>query len=120
MDFILDFINQYRLFILIGLALIQFVLACLSIVFNLLIKGKIKNNEFNQVSEYLLDILPKYIRYAEACLSNGSDKQALVFNEVVSDISKKMGVDVGYISRKYGYLILGSLEDILNTPQKKG
>lgn len=107
MDFV-NFVVKYWKYFSIGLV----------IVFNLLLfilkKKPIK--VVDAIKQFLLINLPEWIRLAESTGASGYSKKQFVL-DLASSFMKENGFE---FTAQYQYFVKQAIEDILNTPQKKG
>ena len=110
MNGFLDFLFAHKV------ELIELVVALISLII-LICKKKVKIEDV--FVGYLL-ALPGFIREAEIEGLSGDAKYKMVFSRSINYLMCVTGGSLEEITIKYASRINESIEDILNTPQKKG
>ena len=107
-----EFIAQY------GFMILECVLGIISLIVLFLKKTKIIQKD--TIFEKLLERLPSIIDKAERLEKPGVQKKAYVLGVCYAFISEFTGKDTSEVAEEYGDRISKVIEDILETPQKKG
>lgn len=68
----------------------------------------------------VLSVLPTYIREAESNGGTGEEKFIYVANNAIDLLVELTGSGRTNVIKKYGVVIRNNIENILETPQKKG
>lgn len=106
----LEFILDHKI------ELIELVIALASLLI-LILRKKVKIQDV--FAGYLL-ALPGFIREAENEGASGEAKYRMVFSRSINYLMTVTGYSLEEVTKLYSAKIDESIEDILNTPQKKG
>lgn len=107
----MDFLVQYKDFIIIILSSISIIVTILFSLFGF------KSSTLNKLASAIA-LIPDFINQAEAAHKTGELKYQMVFNLVLSEL-EALGISKAVALKKYSGLIDSAIESILSTPHKK-